>query len=62
MSLPLIGFALAAIFPAIIWLMPKCLPEALVPAAIGLEALLHMLWLKAGKHTSDHIVRRNAAV
>ncbi|HEY9814319.1 MAG TPA: MFS transporter [Candidatus Obscuribacterales bacterium] len=35
LSLPLIGFALAAIFPAIIWLMPKCLPEALVPAAIG---------------------------
>lgn len=35
LSLPLIGFALAAIFPAIIWLIPKRLPEALVPAAIG---------------------------
>ena len=35
LSLPLIGFALAAIFPAIIWLIPKRLPEALVPATIG---------------------------
>lgn len=35
LSLPLIGFVLAAIFPAIIWLMPKRLPAALVPAAIG---------------------------
>lgn len=35
LSLPLIGFALAAIFPAIIWLIPKRLSEALVPAAIS---------------------------
>ena len=34
-SLPLIGFALAAIFPATIWLMPRRVPSALVPAAIG---------------------------
>jgi fucose permease len=34
-SLPLIGFALAPIFPATIWLMPKRLPEALVPAAVS---------------------------
>ncbi|TVQ22586.1 MAG: MFS transporter [Leptolyngbya sp. DLM2.Bin15] len=35
LSLPLIGFALAPIFPATIWLIPKRLPAALVPAAIG---------------------------
>lgn len=34
-SLPLIGFGLAAIFPTIIWLIPKRLPEVLVPAAVG---------------------------
>ncbi|PZV05007.1 MAG: MFS transporter [Leptolyngbya sp.] len=34
-SLPLIGFALAPIFPAIMWLMPKRLPEALVPGAVS---------------------------
>lgn len=34
-SLPLIGFALAAIFPTIIWLIPKRLPEGLVPATVG---------------------------
>lgn len=34
-SLPLIGFALAAIFPTTIWLMPRRVPTALVPAAIG---------------------------
>lgn len=34
-SLPLIGFALAAIFPTTIWLMPRRVPAALVPAAIG---------------------------
>lgn len=34
-SLPLIGFALAAIFPTTIWLMPRRIPTALVPAAIG---------------------------
>lgn len=34
-SLPLIGFALAAIFPATIWLIPQRVPEALVPAAVG---------------------------
>lgn len=34
-SLPLVGFALAAIFPTIIWLIPKRLPEALVPAAVS---------------------------
>lgn len=35
LSLPLIGLALAAMFPTIIWLIPKRLPEAMVPAAVG---------------------------
>lgn len=35
-SLPLIGFALAAIFPATIWLIPKRLPDDLVPAAVSI--------------------------
>lgn len=35
LSLPLIGFALAAIFPATIWLMPQRVPATIVPAAIG---------------------------
>ncbi|OYQ64457.1 MFS transporter [Pseudanabaena sp. SR411] len=34
-SLPMIGFALAPIFPAIIWLIPKQLPASLVPAAVS---------------------------
>jgi fucose permease len=34
-SLPFIGFSLAAIFPTTIWLMPRRVPVALVPAAIG---------------------------
>lgn len=34
-SLPLMGFALAAIFPATIWLIPRRLPDELVPATIG---------------------------
>lgn len=34
-SLPLTGVALAAIFPTTIWLMPRRVPEAIVPAAIG---------------------------
>ncbi|WP_138506781.1 MFS transporter [Nostoc sp. PA-18-2419] len=34
-GLPLIGFALAAIFPATIWLIPQRVPEPLVPAAVG---------------------------
>ncbi|MBI4781296.1 MAG: MFS transporter [Oscillatoriophycideae cyanobacterium NC_groundwater_1537_Pr4_S-0.65um_50_18] len=34
-SLPLMGFALAAIFPTTIWLMPHRVPAAIVPAAIG---------------------------
>jgi fucose permease len=34
-SLPLIGFALSAIFPTTIWLMPRRVPAAIVPAAIG---------------------------
>ncbi|MBW4581950.1 MAG: MFS transporter [Tildeniella nuda ZEHNDER 1965/U140] len=34
-SLPLIGFAIAAIFPTTIWLMPQRVPAAVVPAAIG---------------------------
>lgn len=34
-TLPLIGFALAAIFPATIWLVPRRVPEAIVPAAVG---------------------------
>lgn len=35
LSLPLIGFAIAAIFPTTIWLMPQRVPTAVVPAAIG---------------------------
>jgi fucose permease len=35
-SLSLSGFALAAIFPTIIWLMPQRVPASIVPAAIGL--------------------------
>ena len=35
LSLPLIGFALAPIFPATIWLIPTRVPKALVPAAIS---------------------------
>jgi fucose permease len=34
-SLPMIGFALAPIFPASIWLIPKQLPASLVPAAVS---------------------------
>lgn len=35
LSLPMIGFALAPIFPATIWLIPKQLPASLVPAAVS---------------------------
>lgn len=35
LSLPLIGFALAAIFPSTMWLVPRRVSTALVPAAIG---------------------------
>jgi fucose permease len=35
LSLPLIGFALAPIFPATIWLIPTRIPKVLVPAAIS---------------------------
>ena len=35
MSLPLIGFALAAFFPAVIWLIPTYVSEDLVPASVG---------------------------
>jgi fucose permease len=38
LSLPLIGFGLAAIFPATIWLIPKRLPADLVPAAVSLAS------------------------
>ncbi|MEM1393915.1 MAG: MFS transporter [Cyanobacteria bacterium P01_H01_bin.150] len=34
-SLPLIGIALAPIFPLTIWLTPQRIPTAIVPAAIG---------------------------
>lgn len=34
-SLPLLGFALSAIFPTTIWLMPRRVSGAIVPAAIG---------------------------
>ncbi|OKH28078.1 MFS transporter [Chroogloeocystis siderophila] len=34
-SLPVIGFALAPIFPATIWLMPQRVSSSMVPAAIG---------------------------
>jgi len=40
LSLPLIGFALAAIFPATIWLMPQRVPATVVPAAVGFMTLL----------------------
>jgi len=39
LSLPLIGFALAAIFPATIWLMPQRVPATVVPAAIGMTSV-----------------------
>ncbi|PZU93211.1 MAG: MFS transporter [Pseudanabaena sp.] len=35
LSLPMIGFALAPIFPTTIWLIPKQLPASLVPAAVS---------------------------
>ncbi|GAB1543344.1 MFS transporter [Scytonema sp. NUACC21] len=35
LSLPVIGFALASMFPLTIWLMPQRVPAAIVPAAIG---------------------------
>ena len=35
LSLPLIGFSLAAIYPITIWLMPQRVPSSIVPAAIG---------------------------
>lgn len=35
LSLPLIGLAIAAIFPTTIWLIPQRVPTAVVPAAIG---------------------------
>ncbi|WP_341531370.1 MFS transporter (plasmid) [Nostoc sp. UHCC 0302] len=35
LNLPIIGFALAPIFPLTIWLMPQRIPIALVPAGIG---------------------------
>ncbi len=35
LSLPLIGFAIAAVFPTTIWLMPQRVPVTVVPAAIG---------------------------
>lgn len=37
-SLPLTGFALAAIFPTTMWLMPQRVPVSLVSAAIGFAA------------------------
>ncbi|MGV0028861.1 MFS transporter [Phormidesmis priestleyi] len=42
-SLPLSGFALAAIFPTIIWLMPQRVPTSIVPAAIGFLASIASL-------------------
>lgn len=36
--LPVLGFALATIFPAIMWLTPQRVDRAIVPAAIGLLA------------------------
>jgi fucose permease len=35
LSLPVIGLAIAAIFPTTIWLMPQRVPTTVVPAAIG---------------------------
>lgn len=35
LSLPLLGFALAAIFPSTMWLVPRRVSAAMVPAAIG---------------------------
>lgn len=37
-ALPVLGFALATIFPAMIWLTPQRVDRALVPTAIGLLA------------------------
>jgi fucose permease len=38
LTLPVIGFALSTIFPAMIWLTPRRVPAAIVPAAIGFLA------------------------
>jgi fucose permease len=38
LSLPLMGFSLAAIFPTMIWSMPQRVSAAIVPAAIGFLA------------------------
>ncbi|WP_392532250.1 MFS transporter [Nostoc sp. C117] len=38
LSLPLIGFGLAVIYPATIWLLPRRVEVTLVPAAIGFVA------------------------
>ena len=38
LSLPLMGVALATIFPAMIWLTPQRVAAPIVPAAIGLLA------------------------
>jgi fucose permease len=35
LSLPLIGFSLAAIFPAIVWSIPMRVSSGLIPAAVG---------------------------
>jgi fucose permease len=35
LTLPILGFALAPVFPMTIWLMPQRVPVAIVPAAIG---------------------------
>ncbi|MDX2240730.1 MAG: MFS transporter [Leptolyngbyaceae cyanobacterium bins.302] len=35
LSLPVMGFAIAAAFPTTIWLMPQRVPATVVPAAIG---------------------------
>lgn len=43
LSLPLIGFSLAAIYPITIWLMPQRVPSSIVPAAIGFLSSLGSL-------------------
>lgn len=43
LSLPLIGFSLAAIYPITIWLMPQRVPANIVPAAIGFLSSLGSL-------------------
>jgi fucose permease len=57
-SLPLSGFALAAIFPTIIWLMPQRVPTSIVPAAIGFLASIASLGAAAIPSTVGWVADR----